>query len=76
MYVVLQSHPHFRTLIDTNATLWSTASFQNVWPTMPNLKHFKRCAFQLVLIISKKVVNNISNVVTCLSVCAHEDILL
>lgn len=43
--LTLQSvHRWFKQITDANCTVWRRVSFQNTWPTMPNLHHFEKAA--------------------------------
>jgi len=37
-----QVHPYFRDLIDNNQSVWASVTFQQVWPSALNLKHFEK----------------------------------
>ena len=41
---MLQTHPHFTDLINSNSSLWCNVSFYDTWPSVPNMRHFMKAA--------------------------------
>ncbi|XP_020862531.1 cyclin-F isoform X1 [Phascolarctos cinereus] len=37
-------HPHLKYLVDNHASVWASASFREMWPSLENLKLFERAA--------------------------------
>ncbi|OBS64350.1 hypothetical protein A6R68_07105 [Neotoma lepida] len=40
--IALQVHSHLKYLVDNHASVWASASFQELWPSPKNLKLFER----------------------------------